>query len=90
VHATGTHLDRHYIAMDLVEGRPLDQALTDADPDTRLRVFDQVLDAMACAHAAGVVHRDLKPGNVLVEVRDGRRTPGSWTSAWRGDPRTPR
>ena len=76
VHATGTHLGRHYIAMDVVDGQPLDLALAGADPDARLRVFDQVLDAMDCAHRAGVVHRDLKPANLMVEDRDGE--PYAW------------
>ena len=69
VHATGEHLGRHFIAMDLVDGQPLDRALAQADMETRLRAFDQVLDAMAYAHAQGVVHRDLKPANLMVEQR---------------------
>lgn len=39
VHQTGVHLGRHYIAMDLVEGQPIDRALERADQDTRLDLF---------------------------------------------------
>ncbi len=71
VHATGVHLERHYVAMDFVDGQPFDQAMADLDVDHRLQLFDQVLDAMTYAHARGVVHRDLKPGNLMVERRAG-------------------
>jgi eukaryotic-like serine/threonine-protein kinase len=76
VHQTGMHLGRHYIAMDLVEGQPIDQALDGADQDTRLDLFEQVLDAVALAHRAGVTHRDLKPANILVEQTD--EGPHAW------------
>ncbi len=72
VHATGVHLDRHYIAMDLVDGPALDRYLADRSTERKLAVFDQVLDAMAYAHAQGVVHRDLKPANMMVEERNGQ------------------
>lgn len=62
-----------YLALEYVEGRDLlehirAQAL--AIPD-RLRLLLDVLDAVSYAHARGVVHRDLKPGNILVAA-DGR------------------
>jgi hypothetical protein len=40
--------------------------------DTARRVMLQVLDALACAHAAGVVHRDVKPSNILIVADDSR------------------
>ncbi len=63
--------DRLYIAMKLIRGRTLASLLEGrADPaDERLRylgIFEQVCQAMAYAHACGVVHRDLKPSNVMV------------------------
>ena len=72
IHATGVHLDRHYIAMDLVDGQALDCFLADRSTDHKLAIFDQVLDAMAYAHAQDVVHRDLKPANLMVELCDGQ------------------
>lgn len=66
IHDTGEHLGRHYIAMDYIDGQPLDTALSEQDTDTKLAVFLQVLDGMAFAHERGVVHRDIKPANVLV------------------------
>ncbi|MCM3660162.1 Stk1 family PASTA domain-containing Ser/Thr kinase [Georgenia satyanarayanai] len=66
--------DTSYLTMELVEGHNLRTELRrqGALPLGRaLDVVDGVLDALACAHRAGVVHRDVKPENVLLE-RDGR------------------
>jgi serine/threonine-protein kinase len=58
-----------YLVMELVEGEPLSDLLT-REPRPRvpktLDVLRQTAAALAVAHAAGVVHRDVKPGNVLV------------------------
>ena len=60
-----------YIVMEFVEGRPIDDHCTELDSpvDERLQLFDQVCDAVEFAHRKLVVHRDLKPGNVLVSDR---------------------
>jgi eukaryotic-like serine/threonine-protein kinase len=59
---------RPYLALEYVEGQPID-AYCDRHrlgAHERLRVFLQVVDAVAYAHAKLVVHRDLKPSNILV------------------------
>jgi serine/threonine-protein kinase len=62
---------RPYFAMKLIRGRTLAALLAerkspDEDPHRFLAIFDQVCQAIAYAHARGVVHRDLKPGNVMI------------------------
>ena len=59
---------RPYLAMQLVEGRTLRDILRDGPlpPEDVLRLVEQVAEALAHAHAAGVVHRDVKPGNIIV------------------------
>ena len=57
-----------FFAMEFVPGKPLDE-FADAerlDLRARARLFLQVCDAIQHAHTKGVVHRDLKPGNILV------------------------
>ena len=67
VHDAGTLEDgRTFYVMKLVNGRRLDELIRDRLPMThRLNVFSRILDAVGFAHAHGVVHRDLKPDNVM-------------------------
>jgi hypothetical protein len=57
-----------YIVMEYVDGEPLDVLLARGPlPVERLiSIGAEIADALACAHAAGLVHRDIKPGNVIV------------------------
>jgi serine/threonine protein kinase len=68
VHDAGTLPDgRVFYAMKLVRGPRLDEHLARlATTAERLRVFVRVCEAVAFAHAHGVIHRDLKPENVMV------------------------
>jgi serine/threonine protein kinase len=67
VHDVGTLPDgRVYYAMKRVQGRRLDEVAKSASLAERLRIFERILETVAFAHAHGVVHRDLKPDNVMV------------------------
>ena len=56
-----------YIAMDFVAGRTLADLLPETDLRRRIELLETVARAVGFAHEQGVVHRDLKPGNVIVE-----------------------
>ena len=62
-----------YIAYEYVRGRTLREVLRSGDVDdaTAVEIAAQVLDGLAHAHRNGIVHRDVKPSNVLVEETDG-------------------
>jgi hypothetical protein len=63
-----------YLAMEYVEGADLRQILrreAPLEPARALRLVGQVADALDAAHGLGLVHRDVKPGNILVTERGG-------------------
>ncbi len=66
---SGIHNRNHYYVMDLVDGQPLDHVLNpgDADPQRALALLAAVSDAVNYAHQRGVLHRDLKPDNILLD-----------------------
>jgi tetratricopeptide (TPR) repeat protein len=66
-----------FFVMELVHGVPLTQYCDShrLTIDARLGLFASVCQAVQHAHQKGVIHRDLKPGNVLVAEVDGRPTP---------------
>ena len=65
---------RPYLATEFIDGAPIDQALAGRTWPEIVKVFVKVVDALAHAHDQGLLHRDLKPVNVLVR-QDGDGEP---------------
>src|SRR3954465_12227765 len=62
-----------YIAMQFVQGTDLKNVLTQAgalDPGRAVRLLGQVASALDVAHAQGLLHRDIKPGNIMIAPGD--------------------
>ncbi|QKW05228.1 protein kinase [Streptomyces sp. NA04227] len=79
---------RPLIVMELVDGPSLDDVLQERgtlDPREAAAIGADVLDALAAAHAVGVLHRDVKPGNILLD-RSGRRVLTDFGIATMDDP----
>ena len=63
------HEEQPYLAMEFVRGRSLRQLLDDApvmEVPEAIAIITQVLDALTAAHEQGVIHRDIKPGNIML------------------------
>ncbi|MDP9072311.1 MAG: protein kinase, partial [Actinomycetota bacterium] len=75
---TGTDDGVAFIVMELVPGRTLRQAIEEGGPlapAVAVRVAAEVADALDHAHRAGLVHRDVKPANILLVEHDGHTGP---------------
>lgn len=70
VYGFGSWQGLFYIAMEVIDGRPLTETIFEGEalskPENKLPLLIQVCRAMTFAHKNGVLHRDLKPDNVLV------------------------
>lgn len=67
IYEVGQLEDTHFIAMEFIEGRTL-REMTDSGLELKeaLSIAVQVAEALAAAHAAGIIHRDIKPDNIMV------------------------
>jgi tRNA A-37 threonylcarbamoyl transferase component Bud32 len=70
VYHSGVSSGQYFFAMEYVHGRPLDEYLASTRPDVRgtMELFAKICDAVAHAHAREITHRDLKPGNILIDA----------------------
>jgi serine/threonine protein kinase len=80
IFAIGQHGDQHFLAMELLEGVPLERHLKQRGPlpfAEALAILRGVAEALDAAHQHGIVHRDLKPDNVFL-VRDLSKKEGGY------------
>ena len=70
VYKVGRAFERYFIAMELVPGQSLDERMSvhGALPeDAVIRLALQIVDGLRAARSAGLIHRDIKPGNILID-----------------------
>jgi len=69
IYEVGEEAGQHYIAMAFLPGRALDKVVTGKPLplDRAISIIGQVADALDAIHEQGLVHRDVKPGNVMVD-----------------------
>jgi hypothetical protein len=63
--------EQSYLVWELIEGESLDALVDEIDDATAVEALAEVLDALVFAHSQGVIHRDIKPQNIMLDY-DGR------------------
>ena len=74
IHHAGEEQGLLFVTMDLIDGPDLRKLLTargPLEPAEAISILEQVAAALDVAHSRGLVHRDIKPGNILIEARTG-------------------
>src|SRR5215469_1399201 len=69
IYEFGEHEGQPFLAMEFLDGRNLQELMRSGPPLTILQKIDimtQVAEGLECAHRNGVVHRDVKPANIMV------------------------
>lgn len=74
VYEVGEVEGKPYIAMQYIDGQPLDRAVTEMTLEQKLLLMKEAARGLHAAHRNGLIHRDVKPANILVE----RSETGEW------------
>jgi len=70
VYEVGEMEGKQYIAMQLIEGETLSLASKKMSLEAKVRVIEQIAEALHVAHKQGLIHRDIKPSNIMLEKNE--------------------
>lgn len=71
IYSCGYHEDEMFIVMEFIDGRPLFEPGVDSirDPRQAIHYFLQTCDGIQAAHEEGIIHRDIKPNNIMIDKK---------------------
>jgi serine/threonine-protein kinase len=76
IHEVGEWLGQPYIALQYIDGTPLNECLKELGIEVKADLMRRVAEGLHAAHRLGLIHRDIKTGNIMVErLADGRLQP---------------